>query len=623
MAKSAKTEAAPKAKTKKGHVVLVWVLMAMLVAGLGGFGVTNFGGNVGNIAQVGDQDITVNQYARALEQEIQAFSAQVGQPVTKDEAFSIGLDRQVRQRLISQAALDNEAERIGISIGDERVAKEIMTVAAFKGPTGSFERDTYRFTLERNNMTEKEFEAGVRDDLSRSILQGSVASGFVAPKSMVDTLQNWLGEKRGFSLLRLTETDLATPLAQPTDADLKAFYDANGPMFTAPEAKRISYAALLPDMLTDSVQLDETALKQAYQDRITEFVQPERRLVERLVFPDDAAAAAAKAKLDAGATFETLVTDRGLQLTDVDMGEMSREDLGAAGDAVFALTEPGVVGPLPSDLGPALYRMNGILVAQETTFEEARETLVAEQSADAARREIADKTESIDDLLAGGATLEDLANEAGMQLGTIDYVPGADSPLSGYEAFRKAADAVKDGDFPELIQLDDGGIVAIRLDSVVPPTLKPFDTVRDQVVTAWQADALHKALVARANEAKTAVEGGESLGSFGIVETTASAGRDAFIEGAPADLITTVFQLKPGEMRVVDGPEFVALVRLDEVEATVTDGPDAEAMRNQLNTQVAQAIAQDAFGLFSSAVTAEAGITLNDAAISAVQAQLR
>jgi peptidyl-prolyl cis-trans isomerase D len=619
MAKPPAPETAP--KKRRGQSVLVWVLMAMLVAGLGGFGLTNFGGGTASIGQVGTRTIDLNDYARALQQEMQALSAQVGTPVTFQQAQSLGVDRNVVQQLVATAALDNEADRVGVSVGDARVAQEIMSMEAFQGPTGTFDREAYRFTLERNNLTEASFEAKVRDDLSRALVQGAVAGGFVAPETMVGTMQSWLGERRSFSILQLTEADLATPLADPTDADLQAFYDANAPMFTAPEAKRITYAALLPDMLTDTVQLDDDALRAAYQERIAEFVQPERRLVERLVFPDDASAAAAKARIDAGETFEALVAERGLALTDVDLGEQSLEDLGAAGDAVFALAEPGVVGPLPSDLGPALYRMNGILVAQETSFEDARETLAAEQSNDAARRLIADKVEAIDDLLAGGAALEELVDEAGMQLGTVDYAPGVDAPILGYEDFRKAADAVAEGDFPEVIQLEDGGIVALRLDAVVPPTLKPFADVKNDVATAWRADALTKALRARADEAKAAIDNGATLGSFGIVSVTQSVTRDAFIEGAPEGTMATAFTLAPNEVRLVEGPDFVGLIQLDAVEAAPTTGDEAESIRSALSAQITQGLSQDAFQLFSTALVAEAGVTLNDAAIAAVNAR--
>lgn len=610
-------------KKRKGSTVLVWVLMALLIAGLGGFGVTNFGGGTARIATVGDRPIEVTEYARALQQELQAFSAQLGQPVTMEMAQTLGLDSQVRRRLITAAALDNEAARIGLSVGDARVVQEIMANDAFKGVSGAFDRETYRFTLERNNLTEPAFETRVREDLSRSLLQGAVAGGFMAPAPMVSALQAWIGETRGFTLLRLTEADLPTPLPDPTDADLRAFYDANPALFTAPEARRITYAALLPEMLSQSIQLDEAALRAAYDERIAEFVQPERRLVERLVFPTDAGAAAAKARLDAGETFEALVEERGLTLADIDLGEQSREDLGAAGDAVFALTEPGVTGPLPSDLGPALYRMNGILVAQTTAFEDAREALAAEQMMDAARRAIADRVEELDDLLAGGATLEDLAREGGLELGTIDYVPGIDDPIAGYEAFRTAAATAEEGDFPELIELEDGGLVALRLDGIIPPRLMPFDSVAEDVATGWRADALARALSARAIEVKAAVEGGASPGTFGIVDVTLSMTRNGFVEGAPDTLLPAVFEMAQGGLRVIEGPGFVGLVRLDRIEPAPTDTPDALAMKAGLAAQLQQALAQDAFEMFATALIAEAGITINDAAIAAVHAQVQ
>ena len=105
----------------------------------------------------------------------------------------------------------------------------------------------------------------------------------------------------------------------------------------------------------------------------------------------------------------------GFGADDVDLGDVGKSDLGAAGDAVFALTDPGVVGPVMSDLGPALFRMNGILAAQETTFDEAKDSLGEEMRMDAARRDIASRMDQIDDLLASGADLFELV-AAGAQL---------------------------------------------------------------------------------------------------------------------------------------------------------------------------------------------------------------
>ena len=622
--KTTETEDSPRKKKLSPGNIVVWILLIFVMIGLGGFGVTNFGGGVTTLARVGDREVEVNDYARALQQELNALSAQVGQPIPFSQAQAFGLDRQVLQTVITRAALDNESARIGISVGDATVAGEITRMNAFQGSAGTFDRDAYRFTLERNNLTEAQFERSIREDVARSILQGAVVGGFAAPQALTDTLTAFAGERRSFSLLTLTEADLATPLTDPTEAELQAFHEANIDRFTRPEAKRITYVALLPEMLAPTMEVDETALRDLYDQRIDEFMIPEKRLVERLVYPTEAEAQAAKARLDAGeASFDDLVAERGLTLDIIDLGDVSRADLGAAGDAVFALTEPGVAGPAMSNLGPALFRMNAILAAQETSFDEARESLSAEMRVAAARRAIGARMEEIDDLLASGADLEEVAQDAGMDLATIDYIPGQTAEgIAAYPDFREAAEAVQEGDFPEAVQIDDGAIVALRLDAIVPPTPIPLDEVRDDVAAAWRADALATALAARAAEVQAAVQAGASLGAFGIVSVTRGVTRDAFLGDAPPAVLTTVFGLSEGDVQLVQAAGFTGLVRLDAILPADTEGEDAIALREAIAIRAQQTLAQDAFQLFTNALSNEAGIQIDQTAINAVHAQM-
>jgi peptidyl-prolyl cis-trans isomerase D len=622
MAKTPETDAKrPKNVVKD---TAVWVLMGMLILGLGGFGVTNFGGGVSTVGTVGEVEITADDYARAFQTQLGAFSQQVGQPISAQEGLAFGLDRQVLQNLVTQAALDNEAQRVGLSVGDAVVAAEITANDAFKGVSGSFDRETYRFALDRANQSEAEFEAGLRRDITRSLLQGTVSGGFAAPDVLTGTLYGWIAERRGFSMLRLGEADLVTPVADPTEDALKAFHTANIDRFTAPEAKRITFAALLPEDIATDQPVDDAILREMYQGRIAEFIIPERRIVERLVYPDQAAADAARAELDGGVTFDALVTARGLTLDAIDLGDVTREDLGEGGEAVFAAPEGGVVGPVASDLGPALYRIVTALDAEETSFEEARDTLAIEIQTDAARRVIADKVELVDDLLAGGATLEDLAKDAGLTLGTIDHVVGrqGSATIEGYPAFREAADAVLADDFPEAIVLEDGGIVALRLDEVVPAAPIPFAEAREAVEAAWRADALKTALSARAVEIKSAIEGGAAIGSFGIVDVTPETARDGFITGAPETLLPAVFRLSEGDVQVIEAEDFIAVVQLDRIEPAAREGEDADALRAAIAARAQQAIAADAFAAFTTALSAEAGITLDQAVINAVNTSL-
>ena len=202
----------------------------------------------------------------------------------------------------------------------------------------------------------------------------------------------------------LDEESLETPIAEPDEAALKAYFEANADSFVLPATKKISYAWLNPTDILDQVDLPEEDLRAEYDARSAQYNQAARRLVERLVFADQAAADQAAAALEVnGTTFEALVEDRGLELSDVDMGDVDQASLGAAGETVFGAEVGNVVGPAATDLGPALFRVNAVLPAQHVTFEQAEPELRDALASDRAIRIVEAQAEDFDDRLAGGS----------------------------------------------------------------------------------------------------------------------------------------------------------------------------------------------------------------------------
>ncbi|MFM2354416.1 MAG: hypothetical protein RLZZ528_152 [Pseudomonadota bacterium] len=610
---------------KKRANSVVWALLALLILGLGGFGVTNFSSRVTSIGTVGDRDVDALDYARTLNREMSAMSAQLGQRIGFAEAQALGMDTAVQSQLFAAAALDNETDRLGLSVGDAELHKRILSVQAFQGIDGAFDRETYAMVLEQEGLSEAEFEAKLRDEAARGVLQSAAYNGARVPASYADLIALWSSETRDFTLAQLFASDLPEPVPAPTDDQVKAYYDANLDPFTAPEARKLTTVWLSPDMVAAEAEVDEAALREAYQERIDEFVVPERRLVERLVFESDAAAAEAKARIDAGEVdFAAVVAERGLSLADIDLGEQSKEDLGAAGEAVFALTEPGLVGPLPSEFGPALFAMNAILVAQETTFDEARDELDGEARMDRARRIVADRSSGIEDLLASGATLEDVAKETGMELGQMSFTADSEGGLAGYSAFREAAAAVTADDFPELIPLDDGGVFALRLDEIVPPALRPLDEVRDAVVDAWTRDETLRRLTDRAAEIAALADNGATLESLGLVTTRYDGfARGGHVADAPDEIAQAVFETEAGKSKAVEAEGLVHVLAVTAVHAADLADPEVSALRGQVEARATQGLSQDLLDLFTSGIQSEAGITLNSPAIAAINAQLQ
>lgn len=615
----------------KGKSSIVWILMGLMVLGLGGFGVTSFSGGSTEVGAVGETSITADDYARALQAEMRAFQQQTGQPVSMQQAQAMGLPQSVQANLIAQAALAEQARRIGVSVGDQQVAQTIMGAGAFQGPTGSFDRAAYGEVLRRENLTEAEFEATVRDDEARLLLQRAVTQGASAPGAMVEQTARWLLETRDFSWRELTEDQLPAPVTDADEATLRAWHEANGDRFTAPEARRITYAWVTPDMLASEVQLDEAALRATYDQNIDQFQRPARRMVSRLVFPSEEEARAARAQIDANeAPFETFVLQRGLTLDDVDLGEVTEGQLGAAAAEIFALEAPGVVGPLPTDLGPALFTVNAILDPVDIPFEEAREDLRGEAALSAAARQIQARAQEFEDQLAGGATLEELAQDSELELGQIDWTADdipAEGSIAGYEAFRERAAQISTTDFPQLAELADGGVFALRLDEVVPPTLRPFEEVRAEVLADWRAAEVQRQLLAYAADRRLAElsqgeEGAEVLEDAWTPETGMA--RSDWMDGLPPELLAQAFALtEPGETEIVDAGDRVFLVRLDEVNDADLSQPDAAQVLDGVRSRLDQSLQVDLFDFYARQAQRGVPVSLNQSAIDAINAQVQ
>ena len=645
----------------KGKSTIVWLLMGMLILGLGGFGVTNFSGGSADVGTVGGVSISAQDYARTLRAEMQNFSARTGKQLTPAEARTIGIDQMALARVYTAAALEAEANRLGVSVGDKAVAAQITDAPAFRGMSGKFDRNTYAEALKREGIRESEFEHDMRMDQARLILQQAALAGVTAPQAVTKLTQGWILETRDIHWRELTPADLPAPIATPDEATLEAWHKANADRFTAPEIRKITYVWLTPEMLEGEVQVDEQALRDLYQSRIDEFQRPERRMVERLIFPTMAAAEEAKARLDKGeVTFEALAGERGLALSDIDLGEVTKAELGAAGDAVFALEHPGVAGPASSDLGPALFSMNAILDPVDIPFDEAKADLRVEAAVDRARRVIEDKSAEFSDLLAGGASLEDMAKDSQMKLGQIDWNAGAEADPNGidaYPTFREHAAQVTEKDFPELLALDDGGVFALRLDQIQPPALIPFAEVRDRVAEDWTRNETRRQLLALAEERRVQAEAGAAPVPAPAAATTpaaqavgAAAGnaattpqpaptpapapatdpgtpatdlaRGGFINGLPQDVVTQAFTIKePGETEVVDAENRVFLITLDKIHPADTEGDEARQVADGISNRLADSLRQDVFDYFARALQTQGGTTINQTAVDAVNAQ--
>lgn len=611
---------------KKTANIFIWILLGLLILGLAGFGATSFGGSNTAIATVGDRSVDVNRYYRAVQQGIRQLQQQTGERVSVAQPETQAFLEGVRIELVRTAAVANEADRMGLSVGDDQVASQVRNVQAFQGIDGSFSRENYELALRQNGTTISQFEDDIRSETARQLLQGAVAGGATLPDAYSQVVLDFYGERRSAQAVRFGRALLAAePTADPTPEQLRAFYADNPELFTLPERKNLTYIWLTPEMVARTIDLSDDELRAEYDERIDEFRSPDRRITERLVFSDEAAASAAKARVESGeVTFAQLVEERGLTLEDVSLGEATMDSLGDAAEAVFALTEPGIAGPLPTSLGPALFQVNAILNARETSFEDAKEVLGTAIAADRARRQIDATILDLEDQLASGATLEEVAESTDMVLNSVEYFPGVLNEITGYAGFRRAANMVNDGDFPELLGLSDGGIFALRNNGLLEPRLQDLDEVRATAIESWIASEDTKRLneMATTLAAQVAV-GGTLEGSEMPIDSIEDLARTGFVEGAPPAVTEALFEMEVGEVRLVEGFGSVFVLRLTGINVPDPEDQEIAALKTLIDSQAAQSLSADIYQYYAEALTAQTGITFNNAAINAVHAEMQ
>ncbi len=223
-----------------------WIIVGVMLLGLAGFGSGGLSGNIRNIGTVGDKEVTVASYQRALNDQIRAVSAQFGQQITFQQAQAFGIDQVALSQVVLLRTLDNEADQLGISVGDERVFERLQAIPSFQG-AGGFNRETYRLALQQSGQTAAEFEADIREETARTLLQAAVVSGVPAPSAYADAMVQYISESRSITWAVVDAADLTAPVPGATPAAQQEYYDANPAEFTLPEARNITYAWLTPD----------------------------------------------------------------------------------------------------------------------------------------------------------------------------------------------------------------------------------------------------------------------------------------------------------------------------------------------------------------------------------------
>lgn len=577
------------------------------------------------VAKVGDTEIPVAAFRQQYLDQIQRISRSTGRPISQDQARAFGLDRQVLNQMIGEAALDDDIARRGLALSDADVAREIRANPAYRRPGATeFDPAFFEQLLRSNGLTEARFLTMERQRLLRQAIVQSLAGDVAVPAVLQDAIHRFESEQRDVSYV-LVGPQAAGTLPEPTEEQLKAFYDTHKVTFRAPEFRKLAVVALTPATLAPWIQVSDADLKAAYDANPTRFGTPEKRQIEQIVFSNADDAKAADEKIKAGATFLDIATARGLGPKDIDLGLVTKADLidPKIAEAAFSLPDGSTSAPIPGAFGSALVHVVKIEPAQQKPFDAVKDQLRQEIALERARRELLDKHDAIEDERASGSTLAELSQKLGLAMETVDAVDRSGRDPSGAEIIAiPARSEVVAGAFAgspgiesDAVQLpQNGGYVWYDVLEVTPSRERPFDEVKDLVKARWTEDETVKAVDAKAKSLLEAAQGGQSLSSLaqgaGLEVKTADGLQRGRAGGDfSTDTLARIFDAKVGGFGSAAGASPSERVVFQVAKSTIPPAGPADA---RMTEQLSEQMENDLLSQYVDALRRQFGVSVNE-----------
>ena len=512
-----------------------------------------------SLAMVGDQKVT----PEAFQRDYRAATRQITKYAPLKPAQAKAIAQQTLDRLIDQRAVTAYVQRYGLVMSDDIVNARIREIPQFAGPLGTFDRSKFQSLLQQVGFqSEQEFIDLIREELIRSQFYTAASGALEVPPGYAHMLFNYLNEVRAAEYVVLP-ANAAGSLPEPTDAQLKAFVAAHPGRFSTPEYREVSFAWLAPSDLIGQMKVTDDQIRQQYELQKSQFVVPETREIEQLVFPSEAAAKAARAKIDSGTSFADLAKQQGKSAQDISLGNVVKADLGERGNVAFALPKDGVSQPVKAPIGYALLHVANITPGSTKTLNDVKEDLRKQIASQLAAAKIGDLGNQYIDESSRGESLAQAAKKVGMHVGHVAAIDSSGNTPDGTKAqipddlelqqqmFK--ADVGEEGD-PFVAK--SGATYVVKVEGVRPPKLKPLDAVRAEALRSWQTEenahrleAKAKALAVEATSVKSLAPVASSVGSK--VEHSSALRRP--LQGSnekqslPDALLTKIFSVPEGD----------------------------------------------------------------------------
>ncbi|MDH3614661.1 MAG: SurA N-terminal domain-containing protein [Gammaproteobacteria bacterium] len=442
------------------------------------------------------------------------------------DEYRLQIRQSILESLIRERLVEMHVVKVGYQISDEQLTATIQGVPDFQ-VDGVFDMETYKSLLLQNGLDPKQFEASQRRALREDQLRRAIGGTAVVTPAEYRRYLNLIAEQRLVSMATFSLGSAGDEI-EVSDEMVTAFYDDNVTMFLTEESADIEFIELRRESVADSIAISENILLDYYEDNKDRYLQDEQRQARHILilFDDDEATAEATAsellaRVQAGESFEELAQqnsgDGGTASRGGDLGVLTRSQLpGELGSAIFAMNEGDVEGPIKSEFGFHIVRLDSVLEQGPLPLDQVRGELLSELREREAEEAFRELERQVSDVLFDAADMQTISAATGLDIQTIaGFTRSGAAPLGSNQA---AIDAVfdervlLDGEISEVIELDAHRSAVFKVTAHYEASRQPLDDVRDQITDAIRTQEAERIVFARTEQLLAALDAGEEFG---------------------------------------------------------------------------------------------------------------
>ena len=496
--------------------ISILALIGVTFVFVGGASFTFVGSNYA--AKVDGVDIGLGQFEAAYQDQVQ----QNPSLVTMGADVRAQVRRQILEQLIQQRVIDNYLVDAGYQVSDQYVTDLIQRTPEFQ-VDGKFDMDTYRNLLSISGYEPADFERAQRVTLRRQQLQRAIGGSAVVTPAAYRRYLNLAAEQRIVSMAAIDPATVADQIGITEDM-VTSYYDDNPMLFQVPESADVEYVEVRLADVAGSIDVTEDELLEYYETNQDMYLQDEQRQARHILvlFNDDDVAAEATAndllaRINAGESFEDLARDSsddgGTSEQGGDLGVLTQTQLpGALGDAVFDMSVGEVRGPVRTDFGFHVVRLDAVLESGPLPLEQVRAALINDIQAEQGEELFRELERDLSNALFDATDIRELAGAIGAEVKTVSGFT-----RDGGEPFgdgRSAIDAIFDdsvlsgAQLSEIVEIEDGHSAVFAVTRHNLASRLSLDDVREQVESAIRNQQAEMLMASKADEMVAALEGG-------------------------------------------------------------------------------------------------------------------